>query len=207
MEITPAFDTETRAEQHLQKALNFQQIGMAASAQHELALARQFNPAIITDPRYQSFAAQGKEQQAYTERWKLPLRVGAGLLVADALILVLLGVLDIASGSANATALRWQVVHVVVDVALAINLLRLKDAARRATIWWAVIGLLIGAFNVITTGNWIDLIVQVGFAGALLVLLLSKPSKARALLAIGIFSIVYLGTLCATLFLAAISAV
>lgn len=195
MESSYTIDAQTRAQEHLTKALNFQRMGMMTSAEHELTLAQQLYPAIVTDPHYQVFHAQITEQQTQAEAWKLPMRVGAGLLIADTLVIVLLWLINLAGGNFG-EFLLWGLVHIGVDIYLAVTLLQFKDTGRRATIWWAVLGLLLGALNAFASNSWLDLLIQVSFSGSLLILLLGKPSKIRAGLAVGIFALGYLGTFC-----------
>jgi hypothetical protein len=144
--------------------------------------------------RYRTFHAQAVEQQTQAEAWKLPMRVGAGLLLVDLLVTVLVGLLTLAGGADG--FLIWALVHAAVDAYLAVNLLRLRDTARRTTIWWAVLGLILGTFAAISSRSWLDLAMQVSFSGALLILLPGKPSNLRVILAVGLFVIGYLGSIC-----------
>jgi hypothetical protein len=204
MEPSNVFDTEARAREHLTKALNFQRMGMAASAEYELNQARQLDPAIVSDSLYQTFHTQVAEQQALAEGWKLPLRIGAGILIADALTTVILGLLNLAGG--HFEFLIWALVRLGLDVYLIINLLRLKDTARRAALWWAGLGLVLGSLSALAAGSWVDLMMQISFSGALLLLLLGRPSKVRAGLAAGLFGLCYFGSLCGAFALSFINA-
>jgi len=203
--MNDTLDAESRAREHLDKALNFQNMGMTASAENELNLARQFNPMIVSDPRYKSFFAKKIDEQSQAEAWKFPMRIGAGILIADVLMFILLWALTLASGTIGEFVV-WGLVHIGVDIYLAVNLIRLKDAARRSTTWWATIGLVIGALASIGAGSWLDLIMQLSFSGSLLILLLGKPSKIRAGLAVVIFVLGYIGSFCGSFALAFISA-
>lgn len=205
MEPANDFDTESRAEEHLVKALNYQRMGMLPSAEYELNLARQLNPAIVADPRYQGFHAQEAAQQATVAAWRLPMRVGAGLLVADIVITILLWALNLAGGSSGGF-LIWGLVHVGVDLYLVINLLRLSDSARRVTIWWATLGLVVAALAAFSAGSWVDLVMQAGFSGSLLILLAGKPATWRVALAIVVFVLGYPGVFCGAVVLAMLGA-
>jgi hypothetical protein len=195
MEPNNPTSIESPDQDHLTKALNFQRMGMMASAQRELELARLADPSVVSDPRYQGFFAQQAQQNAENEAWKLPMRIAAGLLFADILVTVVLLLLNLVAGSFGEWAI-WSVVHVGVDLYLAIVLLQLKDTARRITIWWAVIGLILGTLSALGASSWPDVIMQVCFSGSLLLLLAGKPSKVRAWLSVAVFVLGYLGTIC-----------
>jgi hypothetical protein len=203
---TNTFDTETRAQEHVTKAQNFQRMGLAASAEHEMHLAWRFNPAVVADPRYQAWVSWQAEQRARADAWKLPLRVGACLLGADALVCVVLGWLNLAMGGPGAFLISG-FMHIAVDLYLVVNLLRLKDTARRGALWLAVIGPIYGAYSAVTTGAWPDLIVQVSLSVSVVVLLLGKPSKLRTILAVTVFIVGYLGILCGAFMLSAAKAI
>ena len=198
MEPSNNFDTESRAEEHLTRALNFQGMGMTASAEHELEFARQLNPAITSDPRYQTFHVRIVEEQSQLEAWKLPMRVGAGILIADLLISVLLLLVNFINGNFGEFFI-WILVHIGVDFYLIINLLRLKETARRATIWWASLGLIVGVLAALAANSWLDLVMQISFSGSLFILLFGKPSKVRTVLAGILFVLGYFGSFCGAL--------
>ncbi len=198
MQPTLPSEAETAAQAHLTKALNFQQMGLTASAERELELARQADPAIVSDLRYRGFHTQKAEEKALVEGWKLPMRVGAGLLFTDLIVTGLLWLLNLGFGELGEWIL-WSLVQVGIDLYLAINLLRLKDTARRASIWWAVLILIFGTLGALEASSWADLIVELCLGGSLLLLFLGKPSKIRAGLAAATFVLGYLGTICAIL--------
>ncbi len=195
MDPANAFDLEARAREHLDKALNFQRMGMASSAEHELNLARQANPAIVAEAGYQAFHAQKAEHENQAEAWKLPMRVGAGILISEALVSLLVLLLGLAMG--QVTTLIWGLVHIGINIYLSITLLQLKDTGRRATLFWAVLGLVIGTISNLGTGLWLEAIAQLSFSGAVLVLLFRRPAKWRVGVAAAIFILGYFGSLCA----------
>jgi hypothetical protein len=196
MDESSSLDAESSAQEHLVKALNYQRMGLMSSAIQELHLARQLNPAIVTDPRYQSFHAEKAAKVAQDEAWKLPMRVGAGILIADILLTLVIWLLYLTEGKIEAF-LFWGVVHIAIDLYLMINLLRFKDTARRATILWAAIGLILGGLATLATRSWLDMVTQLSYSGSLIILLVGKPSNVRAGLAAGLFTIGYLGSICA----------
>ena len=207
MQPTDSSALESPAQEHVTRALNFQRMGLTASAERELDLARQADPAIVSDPRYRSFGAQKAEQKAQDEAWKLPMRVGAGLLLADVLVITLIWGLNIAFGNITISIL-WDLVHVAVDIGLAVALLRLLETGRRAAIWWAVLGLIAGTIASLSDTNWVGLLLQFCYSGSILMVLLGKkPSGVRTGLGIAIFVLGYLGTLCGIFVFAAAGAV
>jgi hypothetical protein len=159
------FEPGADAREHLEKALNFQRMGMMSSAEHELTLARQLDPSIAADPRFQAFNNQKTAQQSQAEALKFPVRVGAGILIADTVVSLLLILFNLIGG--NLEVLIWGVIHVAVDIYLAVNLLRLNDWARRATIWWAILGLVIGTVASAASQSWPDVLTQIAFSGGL----------------------------------------
>lgn len=188
------FEPGADAREHLEKALNFQRMGMMSAAEHEMNLARQLDPSIAADPRFQAFNEQKTAQQSQAEAMKLPMRVGAGMLIADILVTMAVTLITLVSG--NLGFLAWGVIRVGINLYLAITLLQLKDTARRATIWWAILGLIIGTLSALAAYSWIDVGMQVSFSGALLILLPGKPSKARVVLAACLFILGYFGSFC-----------
>ena len=185
-------DVHTRAQEHLTKALNFQQMGMAASAEHELALARQLDPAIASDSRYQSLGLQRAEEQSRVETLKLPMRVAAILLLVDAGIHGLLWL----PGRLDSGFLFWGLFQIGIDVFIAISLLRQNETVSRWTAYWAVFGVLGGGLVAIASAQVLILILQVAFSSALLLLVLGKPSTRRVAFAVVVYMIGYLGSLC-----------
>ncbi len=186
MESFNSPDTQSSAQEHLTKALNFQRMGMASSAEHELELARQMDPSIVADSRYQSFNVKLVEEKKQAEAWKLPMRVGAGILIGDVVLTAILLLLNFAIGNGSRFLLS-SFVHFLVDLYLIVNLLRLKDTARRTTIWWAALGLILGIYISLSSGSWLDMVMQVCFSGSLLLLLLGKPSSLRAGIALAVY--------------------
>lgn len=194
-------DTDTQAREHLTKAIGFQRMGMLGSAEHESNQARQINPLIVAEPSYKSYIARITEEQSHTNAWRLPFRVGAFILLVDVLVSASLGLLTLTSGSFDADTFGI-VVHMGVDLYLSINLFRLKEGARRTTLWWAVVVLILGAVAAVPSRDWIDLVMTIFFSGSLVLLLVQRPSKVRSILAIALFVIGYLCTLCGTLLFA-----
>jgi hypothetical protein len=192
------FDMEARAEEHLAKAVNFQRMGLMNSAEHELQLARQLNPLIVSDARYQAFHTQKNEQRTENEAWKIPMRVGAAIAVLDGLVFAVIWVLALSSPSTdNAGQLFvWGLVHFGVDIYLVIALLQLKDTARRVAIWWALVCGLVGVISIFMQ-SWLDLVMQVSLCGVLLLLFLGKPSTLRTIFGGALFLIGYVGSFCA----------
>jgi hypothetical protein len=193
-----ASDIRALAQEHLNKAINFQQMGMAASAEHELAQARQLDPAIVSDVRYQSLGVQKAKERSRAEALKLPMRVAAILLLVDAGITALLWLLNLshAAGRINVEYLIWGLAHVGINVFVAINLLKQKETAPRLTMWWAVLGLIAGGLVAIAWGQVLSLILQITYSGALLLLVMGKPSTRRVAFAVVVFVTGYLGGLC-----------
>ena len=199
-------DTNALAQEHLNKAINFQQMDMAASAERELAEARRLDPTITSDQRYQSISARRTEELSQAEALKLPMRVTAILLLVDAGLHGVLWLLNLSTvaGRVDIEFLIWGLVHIGIDVFIAINLFRRKEAARRWTIWWAIVGAIGGGLTAIASAQVLSLIIQIAYSGALLLLVLGKPSKPRAALAIVVYVMGYLGGLCGVFALAAI---
>ncbi len=195
MNNSDAFDMQARAREHLTKAQNFQNMGMAAAAENELNQARQLDPTIVADPGYQSLSTQKAAQSARTAAMKFPMWTAAGVLIVDAIVNLLLWLINLASGVTD-SLIFWMPVHIIVDIILAVGLFRLNETSKRTTVWWAVVGLVLGAITSFTSLSWLDLILQISYSGSLLLLLVGNASKIRAGLGIAVFSIGYLGTIC-----------
>ena len=141
MEPSGPFGKETGAEEHLVKAVNFQRMGLVASAERELQLARQSDPAIVADARYRAFNDQKVEERNLNEAWKLPMRVGAVIAILDGLVTVVLcffALMNLQASSSTkdaASGIIWEVLHFGVDIFLVITLLQLKDVGRRVAIF------------------------------------------------------------------------
>jgi len=200
MEPSNDFDTQARAEEHLVKAVNFQRMGLMDSAERELQLARNLNPFIVSDARYQAFNTQKTEQRAENDAWKIPMRVGAAIAALDALVFAVIWVLALSAstGSNSKDAVEffvWGLFHFGVDIYLVIALLQLKEAARRVAIWWAVLCGIVGVMSLFLQ-SWFDLAMQVSLCGTLLLLFLGKPSTARTILGAALFLIGYVGSFC-----------
>jgi hypothetical protein len=191
-------DTRALAQEYLNKAINFQQMGMMASAERELAEARRLDPTIVSNSRYQSISAQRAEEQGRAEAMKLPMRVVAIMLLVDAIVYVLLWLLDLSSISSRSEFefLVWGLVHIGVDVFIAVNLLRLKETATRWTLWWAVVGLIGGLLTSLAPLDMPSIVLQFAYSGALLLLIVGKPSKVRIAIAVVVYVLGYIGGLC-----------
>lgn len=188
---------QARAEEHLVKAVNFQRMGLMDSAERELQLARQLNPVIVSDARYQAFNTQKTEQRAENDAWKIPMRVGAAIAALDALAFAVIWVLALSSPSTDSVGqlFIWGLFHFGVDIYLVIALLQLKETARRVAIWWAVVCGIVGVMSLFLQ-SWFDLAMQVSLCGALLLLFLGKPSTARTILGAALFLVGYVGSFC-----------
>ena len=134
------------------------------------------------------------ESQSEMESWKLPMRVSAGIFMIDCALMGV-GVLIYAlSGNIN-NRFIGEIVQIGIDIFIIMNLLKLRDSARKIAVSWAVFVLLIGISSAITSGSWSHLITQISFSGALFLLLIGTPSKLRTALAIGLYGVGYLGVI------------
>ena len=70
--------------------------------------------------------------------------------------------------------------------------------------WWAVIGAIGGGLTAIVSAQVLSLIVQIAYSGALLLLVLGKPSARRVAFAIVVYVMGYLGGLCGVFALEAV---
>ncbi len=195
MSYQSALDDRALAQEHLTKALNYQKMGMGASTERELAEALRLDPTLVSDARYQALNVRKADELGQAEARKLPMRVAAVLLLADAGVFVLLWLLNLAAGSFTEFMI-WGLVHIGVDLFIAINLLRLKEVALGWTLWWAVLGAIVGVLEAIGTADMYSLVLQLAFSGSLLLLTLGRPSKLRVVIAALVFGVGYLGSVC-----------
>lgn len=202
----PIINTQAQAQSYLEKAETYKKLGLQAQVQHELEQARRIDPYIVHEDRYKTLLEENAQQVQKTEGLKVPLRVATGMLVINALLNTLFLVLIFVWGDPSTVGGR-DIVGPIADVVIAVNLWQLKEAWKRYTVWWAVLGLVLFGLGSLISADYFSLIIQVGFSGALILLLAGTPSKAKTISSIAVFLVLYLGAVCLLLTLSMIGAV
>lgn len=191
----PIMDTQAQAQSYLNKAETYKKLGLKAQVQFELEQARKVNPYIVQEIRYKTLLEDIAAESKKVEALKTPLRIGAGMLVVNALLdAIFLAIINTTGGGTSLES--SDIISPIVDIVMAINLWQVKEQWKRYTVWWAAIGLVLFGLTLLGSGNYLGIILQIGFSGALILLLAGNPSKVRTIGAIAIFGVLYLGGLC-----------
>jgi hypothetical protein len=192
----PMTDSQSLAQSFIEKAETYKKLGLKAQVQDELEQARKIDPYITQEPKYRSLLEEKAPLESTdVQALKTPLRVGAGFLVANALLGILFLILIFISGDLTGLG-GGDIVAPLVNVVIAVNLWQLKEPWKRYTVWWAAIGLVLFGLGAIAGGDYFSLIIQAGFSGSLMLLLAGTPSKARTVAAVLVFLVLYLGPIC-----------
>jgi hypothetical protein len=163
------------AEEHLAKAEYLRAQGSRLAAELELSVARTLDHQIPSSPRYQALADQLTRERADVAAGRAPMRVGAVILIADALVNIFL-------------ALRWfgpsvtvdVPIHATVNVYLAVSLFDLNRKARRLTMGWVIFAL-IASVLIKIPGHivWAMLLPSLALCASIFMLFLGQPSRLR----------------------------
>jgi hypothetical protein len=180
---------------YLEQAETYNKLGLKAQVLHELDRARGIDPYIAQEDRYKALVNDAMSKPQADPELKVPLRIGAGMLFVNAILGALFLVIFLVSG--NTTGLSANdYIGPFVDVIIGVNLWLVKEQWKRYTVWWALIALVIFGGGALISGDYLGLIIQLGFSGALILLLAGKPSKVRTTVATLIFVVAYVGLIC-----------
>ena len=191
----PHINAQSRVQAHLDKAENYKKMGLKAQVQHELEQAKRIDPYVVQEARYKSLLQEDDTEKKVLEGLKTPLRLGAGMLIINALLNTLFLILIFTSGDSSNIG-GGDIISPIVDIVIAVNLWQLKEPWKRYTVWWAALGLVIFGLGSIAIGDYFSLLTQVGFSGSLILLLAGSPSKVRTIAAVAVYLVMYLGMIC-----------
>jgi len=191
----PLMNTQAQAQSYLDKAETYEKLGLKAQVRYELEQAKRVDPYVAQEPRFRTLLEDNPQAAKDIQALKIPLRIGTGMLIVNAILSTLFLILIFASGGpSNVNA--EDIVSPIANVIIAVNLWQLKEQWKRYTVWWAVLGLVLFGLGGLAMGDYFGLIIQLGFSGSLILLLAGTPSKARTATAVGVFLVFYLGVIC-----------
>jgi len=188
-------DSQSQALSHLEKAEGYKKLGLNSQVQYELEQAKQVDPYIVHEARYQVLIEENASKVQDTQALKTPFRIGAGILFVNALIGTVILIIRLISGGLDNLGFD-NFVQPIIDILIGVNLWQLNKGSQRPLVWWAVIGLVIFGGQSLFTGDYFGLIIQTAFDGSLILLLAGTPSKVRTTIAVIIFAVGYLGLIC-----------
>jgi len=201
----PLMNTQAQAQSYLDKAETYKKLGLKAQVQYELEQAKRVDPYVAQEPRFRTLLEDDPQEAKDIQALKVPLRIGTGMLIVNAVLNILFLLLIFAAGdSSNVNA--EDIVAPIANVIIAVNLWQLKEQWKRYTVWWAVLGLVLFGLGALAGGDYFGLIIQAAFSGSLILLLAGTPSKARTATAVGVFLVFYLGGICLIFLLSFIGA-
>jgi hypothetical protein len=191
----PLMNTQAQAQSYLDKAETYKKLGLKAQVRYELEQAKRVDPYVAQEPRFRTLLEDNPQAAKDIQALKIPLRIGTGMLIVNAILSTLFLILIFASGGpSNVNA--EDIVSPIANVIIAVNLWQLKEQWKRYTVWWAVLGLVLFGLGALAMGDYFGLIIQAAFSGSLILLLAGTPSKARTATAVGVFLVFYLGVIC-----------
>ena len=88
------------------------------------------------------------------------------------------------------------IISPIIDVIIAVNLWQINLNWKKYTVWWATLGLVLFGGAALVSGDFVSLLIQIGYSGSLILLLAGTPTKARTYTSIGLFAVMYLGLIC-----------
>ena len=191
----PIINSQSQAQLHLEKAETYKKLGLDGQVRYELEQAKQLDPYIVQEPRYKTFLEESASRAQATEALKIPFRIGAGMVFVNALLGALFLVLILTSGGGGGLA-SGDFIAPIINVIIGVNLWQIKLQWQKYTIWWAALGLILFGGMALVSGDYFSLLTQLGFSGALILLLAGTPSKVRTISAVAVFLILYLGLIC-----------
>ena len=191
----PIINSQSQAQAHLEKAETYKKLGLDGQVRYELEQAKQLDPYIVQEPRYKTFLEESASRVQATEALKIPFRIGAGMVFINAVLGALFLVLILISGGGGELA-SGDFIAPIINVIIGVNLWQIKLQWQKYTIWWAALGLIIFGGMALVSGDYFSLLTQLGFSGALILLLAGTPSKVRTISAVAVFLVLYLGLIC-----------
>ncbi len=196
-----SLDLHSQALTHLQKADNYQRIGLNSQAQHELWQAQQLDPTIVGEAQFQALYGGAVTRSQYDQSRRVAARIAAVMLFINALVNGLLALILFASGDAGGVG-GGALIALIINVFIGIQLWRGKAHWQRNTLAWAALGLLFWGARALVSQEWPDFAMQVAFSAAIFLLLSGTPARWRNITAIVLYAIGYIGTLGAVMLFA-----
>ena len=180
---------------YLEQAETYKKLGLKAQVLHELDRAKGIDPYIAQEDRYKALLNDAMSKPQADSELKVPLRIGAGMLFVNAVLGTIFLIILLTAGETTKLS-GGDFLAPIVDVIIGVNLWLVKEAWKRYTVWWALLGLVIFGAGAIVAGDYFSLIIQFAFSGSLILLLAGQPSKVRTTVATIIFVVAYLGLVC-----------
>ncbi len=182
-----------------------------AQALHDLGFLRAANAEIEKLQRDPTHAAD-PETQRITHQFaeeRLAIRVGAGFLFINVAIAAsLMGLFALCGLLSEAPATLLLVLPAIIDVLIGINLW--KGTSRQWQGWAvlrAVLGIVFLGIALLGQGQTVDFITQTSYCAAIIIVLTGESSRKRTWLAVGVYSIGYLGVFVLSFIMSFISGV
>jgi len=191
----PIMDTQAQAQSYLDKAETYKKLGLSAQVQYELEQAKKVDPYITQEEKYKSLLEDVATALKAIEALKTPLRIGAGMLFVNGLLGIINLILIFTTGNAGNLS-SDALINPIVNIVIGVNLWQIKVNWQKYTVWWAVLGLVLFGGGALASGNYFDLITQVGFSGSLILLLAGTPTKARTIASVVAYCVLFLGMIC-----------
>lgn len=183
-------DSQSQALSHLEKAENYKKIGLNAQVQYELAEAERLDPDVARQPRFVTLRNGVTQHIQQTADLEVSRRIGAAMLFTD----IVLGVLILWAVRSVGYAVTVQtsfIVTAIINTIIGINLWRGKEGWPRYTVWWAIFTAFGFGGLALIDNRLVDLVTQLAFSGALILLLKGKPSQERVIASVAIFGLGY----------------
>lgn len=188
-------NTQSMAQSHLDKAETYIKLGLDNQVRYELEQAKKLDPYVTQEPRYKAFLEEAESKAQTIEGLKIPLRIGAGMVLISALVDVSVLIIVFSSGGGSDLG-SGDVISPIIDIVIAVNLWQINVNWQRYTVWWATLGLVLFGGAFLVSGDFISLLIQIGYSGSLILLLAGTPTKVRTYASIGLFLVMYLGLVC-----------
>ena len=117
------------------------------------------------------------------------------MLLISALVDVSVLIIVFSSGGGSDLG-SGDVISPIIDIVIAVNLWQINVNWQRYTVWWATLGLVLFGGAFLVSGDFVSLLIQIGYSGSLILLLAGTPTKVRTYASIGLFLVMYLGLVC-----------
>ncbi len=197
----PPREPEEMKNRIIQQAQTFHDLGFLRAATEEIEKL-QHDPLHAADPETQRITKQFAEE-------RLAVRVGAGLLFVNVGIsAVLMGLFALCGLLAESYTTIIFFIPAIIDIMIGINLW--KGVSQQWKAWAilrAVFGFLFLGFLFLSQGRIIDFVAQASLSTSIVITLTGKSERYRTWLAVGIYSIGYIGIFVVTFIMNLISGV
>jgi hypothetical protein len=191
----PIVDTQAQAQSYLDKAETYKKLGLKAQVRYELGQARSVDPYVVQEDRYKTLLEEAAAEEKKFEALKTPLRIGAGMVFLNAVLGAFFLVLILISGGGTDLG-SGDFIAPIVSVIIGVNLWNIKKQWQVYAVWWAALGLFFFGGGALISGDYFGLLAQLGFSGSLILLLAGTPTKARTIVAVAIYLLLYVGMIC-----------